>query len=73
MAGASNSDQHLGPVPGLYYFNDFVSLEEEQNIVELIDSRPFSLVWDIARRHYPWYRDGGLRSRSLPRCRIEHV
>ena len=44
MASRSNVAEHLGPVAGLYYFDDFISADEETQIVSLIDSRPFSRV-----------------------------
>lgn len=49
MEGEDNNVQHHGSISGLYYFDDFVTAEEEAQIVKLIDSSPFSLVCIIVR------------------------
>ena len=60
----------LPSLSGLYYFEDFISEDEQQRLVQLIDSFPFCEVRFQLQKHHIWslYFPRTFRSAPLLSC-----
>jgi alkylated DNA repair dioxygenase AlkB len=54
----------IPPIPGLSYRHDYVTIEEEDRLVESIDSEPWDITWQ--RRRQPYGKGYGRADRVPP-------